>query len=1281
MIKVREMKRHSDEFYSYEDARSRVQALGIFNSRDYAKRYMEDTKLPANPHKVYFNIGWSTWDIFLCKSKFYETYAEAKAAARALNCSGMKHYKKARNSDVQLPSHPEVVYENDWEGWGIFVGTREEGWYTYEEASQIVQRMGITTSTEYWERFQTDERLPSNPNTTYKHSGWKNWGTFLNTLKLHYFSYSEAQKIVQQHKIAGVSSYKELRLKTPGLPADPAAYYPTDWKGSHSFYGTTPYTPDYEVAKKAALDLGIKTEAEYRRRYKENLLLPRCPHKCYTYSWMGYPNFLDQDPKRAYSSYVDARSAVRMLGIRTSKEYSKYYKRDLHLPSAPDQYYSNTGWKSWAHFLGNEEIQLYDYTEASAATQRLGIKSKSEYERNHYLDPRLPSAPSGVYAGLGWQNWYEYTGRQKEDYYPTYQEAEDQVRKMGIKSYMAYYKRHFEDLRLPKCPFKTYANKGWKGWGFFVGTADPHNVKPAMAYPMIWKEVEAWLDNERNLARKTSSLRDFIKQYCKPLNLPDDPFYPLSRKNEFSKETYCRFINTQAGSLKSSTHSSVVKFYDYLLNKCCSSDGPNGDVLRAGFRNPFMDAFSDILDTLAHNRPSQSTKPPLGYEYIIRALEFLVPNGDQSMQTQPNLGQLLHLQSFFYSRTDWIEVDKEQIDHSDPNCIFRTIEVTRLVGKFKRRMTVYQIWSPARFIALYTLLRYPLRGVQILLLDSGEADEEIPKINLNTHDIDWCKNDCSLFIDKHDKRPPQGAIQKGAGGAPILYVTTNKTGCKEGGYIAEWLPDDLIYWFLFLRDWQHRYNPISEPTRWTDISLRTKTNAKILKARGTQCFLFRDVTGKPLIPNTAFETTLPALLFKIQRDRENLAFADFDAGFLRYTSPYTPHSLRVSLITAWILDGGADIHIVSKLVGHSSIVMTLYYTVPNADQMRRAMGETEKRAAQIAAERQAEIIREKGLGPINSQLIATDGNRELLEGDVPGSACVVFDYGICPVSAALCHIGGVRVDRHKENIFSPVTTGHLGQKNCPHCRFFITGVPFLGGLVSLANEIALEANIESGRFQAYSAEVKQLEQNYYDACRTNAPDSNHSARKKAIANQQQSAGRLDSLVQDYSAVNHYVQSCLTLIKDDPKRTQAGDGIRLIISADVRDFRLVISESRNQYHLLAEICQNAAIYRSSNPSRALPLISQAIDRMVSNNGLPPGMFLLTDDQKVVVANELNQLLLQRLGSWERIDHLFSGELMLLDVDAHSPTLTNISTEIGSLFLRFDSSLPKERAIHE
>ncbi|MNR53700.1 hypothetical protein D3C85_1737540 [compost metagenome] len=62
-----------------------------------------------------------------------------------------------------------------------------------------------------------------------------------------------------------------------------------------------------------------------------------------------------------------------------------------------------------------------------------------------------------------------------------------------------------------------------------------------------------------------------------------------------------------------------------------------------------------------------------------------------------------------------------------------------------------------------------------------------------------------------------------------------------------------------------------------------------------------------------------------------------------------------------------------------------------------------------------------------------------------------------------------------------------------------------------------------------------------------------------------------------------------------------------------------------------------------------------------------MFRLTDEQKLIVINELNKLLLERLGSWERIEDLFSGDLMLLDIDAHEPKLTRISMEIQNLLL--------------
>jgi hypothetical protein len=63
--------------------------------------------------------------------------------------------------------------------------------------------------------------------------------------------------------------------------------------------------------------------------------------------------------------------------------------------------------------------------------------------------------------------------------------------------------------------------------------------------------------------------------------------------------------------------------------------------------------------------------------------------------------------------------------------------------------------------------------------------------------------------------------------------------------------------------------------------------------------------------------------------------------------------------------------------------------------------------------------------------------------------------------------------------------------------------------------------------------------------------------------------------------------------------------------------------------------------------------------------------------------MNRILLQRLGSWEKIDDLFSGDLMLLDIDAHEPELTRISTEIKQLFSNPSSTrhLTHEASINE
>jgi len=1283
------------DFYTYTEAQAAAQVLGINNPSDYKKRRREDQRLPSKPNALYANAGWKDWYDFLgnARPNWYPTYAEAQAAAEALGIKNQPDYKERRREDQRLPSNPSQFYAAaGWKDWYNFLGNTRPDWYpAYAEAQAAAQALGIKSHPDYKKRRREDQRLPSKPYRFYANAGWKDWYDFLGNARPDWYpTYAEAQAAAQALGIKSRPDYLKRYREDRRLPSSPdVSYANAGWNDWYDFLGSArrDWYPTYAEAKAATLTLGIKNQSDFRKRYREDQRLSSKPHVLYANAgWIDWYGFFGNARPDWYPTYAEAQAAAQALGIKSRPDYLKRYREDQRLPSSPDVSYANAGWNNWYDFLANARPDWYPtYAEAQAAAQALGIKTQPDYTKRYREDQRLPSNPDVSYANAGWMDWYGFLGNARPDWYPTYAEAQAAAEALCIKNQPDYKKRRREDQRLPSNPSQFYADAGWEDWYNFLG--NENRSAAIVVYPRIWANFEQWLKSQTGIHAKKSAIRVFLGDFYQVQQLPDEPVHLLLRANPFPTEAYQQFIEAQAESLKRPYHRAFTAFFGWLLDEHCTDADADERIVLAEFRNPFQTVLAGFADSLQAYRPNQSTKPPLGYEYILRARNFLVPNGEQVLQTRPSLTDLPHLQDFFATRADWIYVDESLIDRDDPNCIWREVIADRKMKDKREVVKSYQIWSPVRFVALYTLLRFPLRGQQILWLDSGEADKEIAVLDAEHGAVRWEKNTGPLAGKGSKKRRPQAVVQRGDKEAPKLYVTTNKTGRQEGGYEVEWIPDDLLYWFLLLRDWQAKYNPLKEPTCWSDIKLRAETNEKILQARGTQCFLFRtDASGQPAFTTTAFTHTLPALLYAIQRPGENLASEspNSTANNRRCISPYTPHSLRVSLITAFIADGEAPIHLISKLVGHASLVMTIYYIRLNNDQMRRTMGETEKRAAQISTQRYAEAVRTQGLEPLRHQLIATDGNRLLLESDVPNSACVVFDHGICPMSGAACQSGGEAVaERKVESLYAPVEAGYLGQKNCPRCRFFVTGVPFLGGLVALANELALEIHAESARFQSYAAEVDRLEQDWYDACQANQPDTQHSIRKQASANQQLSAGKLDGLLTDYAAVNHYVQGCLKLINEGEQSGEGENGVRLIAGGDLAEVGVAFEESKTNYHLLAEICQNATIYRSANPSRAVPLIAQAIDRMAENNGLAPTMYRLDDEQKLVVANEMNRILLQRLGSWEKIDDLFSGDLMLLDIDAHEPELTRISTEIKQLLSNPSSAhqLTHEASINE
>lgn len=103
------------------------------------------------------------------------------------------------------------------------------------------------------------------------------------------------------------------------------------------------------------------------------------------------------------------------------------------------------------------ERQFYPtWKEASEAIRRLGITSWSQYRKKFSKDERLPYNPDRVYPDF--PGIHEFVGKEKTSHYPTWQEASAATIALGITTPKQYKKRRTEDPRLPSHPEETYGD-------------------------------------------------------------------------------------------------------------------------------------------------------------------------------------------------------------------------------------------------------------------------------------------------------------------------------------------------------------------------------------------------------------------------------------------------------------------------------------------------------------------------------------------------------------------------------------------------------------------------------------------------------------------------------------------------------------------------------------------------------------------------------------------------------------------------------------------------------
>jgi superfamily II DNA or RNA helicase len=319
----------------------------------------------------------------------------------------------------------------------------------------------------------------------------------------------------------------------------------------------------FEEAREFARGLRLKGAKEWNDFSKGEMLengrlppdIPACPNTLYIENgwcgwgdWLGTGNVAPGDQQ--YLSFKKARDFVVSLNLKSATEWREFCKGQLpeisalprNIPSAPNQVYSEKGWTSWGDWLGTKRLAYGQRNFRSFQTARTfmrGLKLKNESEWIAFCKGRLPEkgtlpadipiSPRVVYAKQGWAGLGDWLGTgfvatRRRIYWP-FHKARTFARSLGLKNQDEWF--DFCKGKLPEkgkappnisaTPHNTYADKGWNGWGDWLGT---NNVA---TYNRDYKKFENARTFVRSLGLKNrAEWQEFCKQSL-PFDIPANP--------------------------------------------------------------------------------------------------------------------------------------------------------------------------------------------------------------------------------------------------------------------------------------------------------------------------------------------------------------------------------------------------------------------------------------------------------------------------------------------------------------------------------------------------------------------------------------------------------------------------------------------------------------------------------------------------------------------------------------------------------------------------------------
>lgn len=369
-------------------------------------------------------------------------------------------------------------------------------WRPFEQARAYARSLELKNNAEWRNFYKTRNRpadIPAAPEQVYKHTGWISYGDWLGTGAIaarfrKFRPFEEARDLARGLQLKGQS----------------------DWRA----FTTSGNLPD---------DVPSNPSATYKDEGWVNFG-----------DWLGTGRIATR--LKVFRPFNEAREFTRSLKLKNFSEWQAFLRSGElpgDIPSSPSTSYKNDGWVDLGDWLGTGQIavkfkKFRAFEEARKYARSLGLKNVSEWQAFAVSGKKpadIPSAPNWNYREEGWVSYGDWLGTgtiaNQSRKYRSFEEARKFARSLKLRKtsdWLIFTKSGELPADVPAYPREVYGDKGWSGYGNWLGTYSIH--------PRLRKFRS--FDDAREYARRLelkdqSEWKAFAKSDKRPVDIPSNP--------------------------------------------------------------------------------------------------------------------------------------------------------------------------------------------------------------------------------------------------------------------------------------------------------------------------------------------------------------------------------------------------------------------------------------------------------------------------------------------------------------------------------------------------------------------------------------------------------------------------------------------------------------------------------------------------------------------------------------------------------------------------------------